>query len=119
MSKVEHYSQFKAANRPKIIALASQIGAIDGEVHWDLIEEMKSVLGAEAANASTDDEGSQDEAIARAESWVTDHCSGGSIEEDVAMALWLRGFSAGESYLVKNKASESANAEPMGESPQG
>ena len=79
MSKVEHYSQFKAANRPNIIALASQIGAIDGEVHWDLIEEMKSVLGAEAANASTDDEGSQDEAIARAESWITDHCSGGSI----------------------------------------
>lgn len=101
MGKIEHYLGFKEKNADKIATLAAQIGEITEEAHWDLIEDMKGVLGAAAANESTDDESDQDEALLTAETWVTNNCSDGGIAEDVAMALWLRGAKDGEAHLGK------------------
>jgi hypothetical protein len=111
MLKFTRYEQFKENNSDKIEALVLQLGEIDEETHWDLIEEMKGVLGAAAANESTDDEGDQEDALSSAESWVTENCSGGGVAEDVAMALWLRGLTYGESFLRSNVAASNANRE--------
>lgn len=99
VNKQGHYERFKALHDTLIQQLAADIGQIPEESHWDLINEMKSVLGAAAANDCSDDETEQDEAISQAEVWVTNNCSPSGIEEDVAMALWLRGMTQGESYL--------------------
>lgn len=101
MGNIAHYLEFKEKNTDKIATLATQIGEITEEAHWDLIEGMKGVLGAAAANESTDDESDQDEALSTAETWVTNNCSDGGIAEDVAMALWLRGAKDGEAHLGK------------------
>lgn len=93
------YVQFRDANSGHIASLAAQIGELPSDTHWDLISDMKGVLGTSAANASTDDEDDQETAISKAEEWVTDNCSGKGVEEDVAMALWLRGLVDGEAFL--------------------
>lgn len=64
-------------------------GALDEAAHWDLIDEMKGALGADAANASSDDAADQEEALNGAESWVSSELSNGSLVDDVAMARWL------------------------------
>lgn len=97
------YTKFKEKNSSLILDLSEKIGGIDEDAHWDLIEDMKSYLGSEAANGSSDDEGDQEDALSIAESWVTENCSGGGIEEDVAMALWLDGMVDGEARLHKVK----------------
>lgn len=97
------YEQFKVTHAAHIAALVDVFHAMpeSSDVHWNLIEEMKSVLGAEAANNSTDDEDDQEAAISDAEEWVTDNCSSGGVAEDVAMALWLKGMVEGETFLRK------------------
>lgn len=113
MGKIEHYLGFKEKNADKIATLATQIGEITEDAHWDLIEGMKGVLGAAAANESTDDESDQDEALSTAESWVTDNCSDGGIAEDVAMALWLRGDKDGEAHLGKVAMTKTPDVETL------
>lgn len=93
MNQIEQFLQFKNSNAAAIENLVLKIGEIAEEAHWDLIDEMKGHLGSEAANGSSEDDKDQDEAISRAETWVTANCSDGGIKEDVAMALWLRGTS--------------------------
>lgn len=100
MNQIEQFLQFKQSNAVAIKKIVSKIGAIAEDAHWNLIDDMKGYLGSEAANGSSEDDDDQDNAISSAETWVTDHCSDGGIEEDVAMALWLRGTSDGESFLL-------------------
>ena len=99
----DRYVRFKLDQSNRVKSLASDLGALPDSTHWDLVDEMKSALGASAANESTDSETDQESALSRAESWVTNNCSNGGIEDDVAMALWLRGMVEGESYLRSEK----------------
>lgn len=93
------YAEFKKQSADLIARIASEVKNVDEETHWDLIDEMKGVLATDAANASSDDEDDQEKAIATEETWVADNLSGGDFEEDVAMALWLRGIKDGTQYL--------------------
>jgi len=90
------FDAFQATNAARIDAVVQRLGARRfTSLHWDLVDELKGVLGAQAANASSDDAGEQEDAIAEAEGWVTDNVSQGGVESTVAMALWLRGLDAG------------------------
>lgn len=64
---------------------------------------MKGFLSSAAANDSSDDESDQEDALSTAESWVTDNCSSGGVEEDVAMAFWLRGMADGETFVLSKQ----------------
>lgn len=98
------FGQFKAENRGLIADLESAIedhrGEVD-EVLDDYAEDLKSSVGADAANAAGEDEDAQETAITYAEDWVTDHVSNGSLEDRIAAVLWLEGCEAGEATLRK------------------
>src|SRR3989344_5864751 len=72
-------------------ALADDLGQIDVDAHWELVDEMKSLMAANAANDSGDSGRRQEASMEVAEAMVSDSCSDGGNQEDVAMALWLRG----------------------------
>jgi len=61
-----------------VIAAAENPDVADvlGEQFWEAVAELKSALGAEAANASSD--AAAEEAIEQAEAWVTQHVSSSS-----------------------------------------
>lgn len=75
-------------------------GAIESEAIGKLIieavEEIKSELGARAANAVRDDEQAQEDAISRAEQWVSDNLADSAGPEVV---LWVRGLAQGEEAI--------------------
>lgn len=98
MSLIAQYQQFKVEQSAKIQELSKKIMEIHEESHWDLIENMKGCLGSDAINDIFDEE-AQENTLSETEDWVSNNCSGGGIEEDVAMALWLRGPSLGEAFL--------------------
>lgn len=57
---------------------ASHEGLGDGdldEMHWDAVAELKTCLGAAAANDAGDDDDAQDDAIEEMEAWVADTVS--------------------------------------------
>jgi len=58
----------------------------------------------QAPVGQSDDESEQEDAIEAAEEWVSNTCSGGGVQSDVAMALWLSGMAQGEQYLRAEKA---------------
>lgn len=105
----DHYTRFKQDHANHIATLVTAIGGITEDAHWTLIDEMKGVLGAQAANKETGAD-NQDIALCTAEFWVSTNCSSGGIAEDVAMALWLRGVDKGESFLKENRATGAALA---------
>lgn len=100
MTQIAHYMRFKEDHADHIKGLVAKIGKLSEEAHWDLIDEMKGAIGASAANDSTDQDSDQEHALSNSEEWVANNCSDGGIEEDVAMALWLRGTVEGETYLL-------------------
>ena len=104
MSSIASYERYKLDHANIIREICVKVGKLAEAAHWELIDEMKGVLGSEAANNSTDSEQDQENAISSAEEWVSNNCSSGGLEEDVSMALWLRGFIAGEEFLMSKKA---------------
>lgn len=94
------FNAFKAENKQLLTDLAvlckGQLDEVD-EVLDDYSADLKSVLGADAANAiASDAEEAADAAIAEAEAWVTDNVSNSSIEDRIAAVLWLEGAKKGE-----------------------
>ena len=59
------------------------------EFHWDVVDRAKGNLAAAAANAATDDEGAQENAIAAAEAWVAQHVAGGTLLDILAASIAL------------------------------
>lgn len=104
------YVRFKSAHSDCIKSLASELGSLSDSTHWELIDEMKGALGSSAANAAAGNEADQEEGLSSAEAWVAENCSNGGVEEDVAMALWLRGMAEGESFLRSEKVAPDRSA---------
>lgn len=100
MTQIAHYKGFKKDHADHIKAIVAKVGKLSDEAHWALIDEMKGAIGASAANDTTDEASDQDQELSNSEEWVANNCSDGGIEEDVAMALWLRGTVDGETYLL-------------------
>ena len=107
-AKAQDYLQFKQENRLLIQAISQAIECLPDDAHHELYDEMWDVIGADAANASSDDAGEQELAVQRGESWVSDNCAGGDIEEDVCMALWLKGTEGGGKYLREARGTAGA-----------
>lgn len=99
VSQFDDYLRFKQEHAARISALADDLGQIDVDAHWELVDEMKSLMAANAANDSGDSGRRQEASMEVAEAMVSDSCSDGGNQEDVAMALWLRGDEEGESFL--------------------
>lgn len=101
----EKFTSFKAVNQASITALENEV-----ETHLETLDELlddyagelKSSLGANAANEAGEDKDAQESAIAEAEEWVTDNVSNGSIEDRIAAVLWVEGCEAGVATL-RNK----------------
>ncbi|MBY0239168.1 MAG: hypothetical protein K2X55_07625 [Burkholderiaceae bacterium] len=76
-----------------ISQLASELDAGGGDIadefRWDVVDNAKGNLAAAAANATTDAPADQENAVAGAEAWVSEHVSNGSIEDLVAIAIAL------------------------------
>lgn len=102
-----NYSVFKATHTELIASIADAIDAKGvsetfSEFHYDLASNLKGILGAQAANASSDVADEQEEAISSAEQWVTDNISNGADTKDtVALALWLNGLDVGQKTLAE------------------
>lgn len=62
--------------------------AID-ELRWDVVDAAKGGLASAAANASTDNPDDQENAIARAEAWVAEHVSNGTLLDLLAASIAL------------------------------
>ncbi len=71
----------------------------DDELFWDLIDEVKSALGARAANTCSDAEDEQDDALSNAEQWVADSLSGDA--RAVALLVWLDGPEQARASLLR------------------
>ncbi len=98
----ERFNRFKAENSEQILGLETALENRLSEV--DLLldscaDDLKSSLGADAANEAGDDDASQEEAIADAETWVTDNISNGSLSNRIAVVLWLGGCEYGEAKI--------------------
>lgn len=59
---------------------------------WDVVDDLKSHLGAKAANTSFDHPDHQEDAMVDAETWVEDNVSSGPRKKILAAALYLHGF---------------------------
>jgi len=59
------------------------------EFRWDVVDNVKGNLGAAAANAAPDDRAAQENAIAGAEAWATEHIASGSLADLVAASIAL------------------------------
>lgn len=100
-------AEFKLANATLIASLCEtlkpkEMSQAISEFHFELSDDLKGVLGSEGANASSDDDGDQENAIAAAEEWVTDNVSNdGDLEDTVALALWLKGMDEGQKSLME------------------
>lgn len=98
----EKFDLFKAENWELLGNLETAI-----EVHLDEVEEvlddyaeeLKSSLGAAAANEVGEDENAQESAISEAEEWVTDNVSNGTLEDRIAAVLWREGCEAGAAEI--------------------
>lgn len=102
------FVEFKRDHAARIGELAAELDDPSDDVFWDLIDEMKGVLASLAANEAGPGAEDQENAIAQAEAWVADNCSGGGADELVAMALWLRGDKEGEAFLRSFSSNASA-----------
>lgn len=95
------FAIFKEKNAAVIGALEAE-GLVSGgsadDFFYDLTDNLKGHLGAEAANRCDDGEDEQDQAIALVENFVAEQVAN-SAENAVALALWLNGPSEGEKLL--------------------
>lgn len=110
VSRFDDYLVFKREHADRITVLANALGEIEDDAHWELVDEMKTLFGSNAANDSGDDADRQDAVLDVVEEMVSQTCSDGGVQEDVAMALWLRGHDGGEAYLRSQVVQESRPA---------
>ncbi len=78
---------------------AEQRARWEDELFWDLIDEVKSALGARAANTCSDAEAEQDDALSNAEQWVADSLS--SDARAAALLVWLEGPEKARDALLR------------------
>lgn len=73
------------------LALELESGGEDAidEFRWDVVDAAKGDLASAAANASTDNPADQENAIARAEAWVAEHVSNGTLLDLLAVSIAL------------------------------
>jgi len=109
----DEFATFKAKNGGLIADLEAVVqDCLDevGDLLDDCAADLKSSLGADAANGAGDDETAQECAIAAAEAWVTDNVSNGSLSDRIAGVLWVQGCEKGESALREHlPASQTAS----------
>lgn len=102
------FNEFLLNQKETISRLTAQIGD-NVELAEDLLDDyaaaLKSRLGSMLANAASNDEDAQDEAISTAEAWVTDNVSNSTIEHRLFAILWLAGVQNGEAAILKTLAS--------------
>lgn len=98
----EQFEQFQMKNLSLIEDLVrsaeDNLGTLE-EFLDDFAADLKSTLGAEAANAAGDNEDAQETALAAAEAWVTDNVSNGSLDARIAAVLWSEGVQAGAAAI--------------------
>lgn len=98
----EEFNLFKAENSSLIetlvLAVEGHLDKVD-EVLDDYVDELKSALGAKAANAVGDDKAAQEDAIEEAEDWVSENVSDDSRAARIAAVLWQAGCEAGENAI--------------------
>lgn len=95
----QSYIEFKAQSADMIALAVSEIGVVDQETHWDLVDEMIGSFCIAAAKDSNVDQAGQNSVMSGSVEWVAKNCSSGGVDEDVSMALWLRGVQDGMKYL--------------------
>ncbi|WP_321935511.1 hypothetical protein [Paraburkholderia sp. J8-2] len=66
--------------------------AFEEDLWWDIVDDLKSHLGAKAANSSFEERDDQENAIVEAETWVEENVSSGPHRKILACALYLYGF---------------------------
>ncbi len=93
------FLRFRATNVELISHIAGQLVEISETAHWDLIDELKAAIDSYSANADNYGTASQQDFTPDTEAWIEDHCSTGLIEEDVSIALWLKGQEDGLTFL--------------------
>lgn len=101
-SFAQQFSQFKAENSEliaKLVAAAEDYVDELGELLDDIAADLKSSLGADAANGAGADENSQEKAIFEAEIWVTDNVSNSSLDDRIAGVLWYLGTDEGSDRI--------------------
>lgn len=87
---------------PTAQLLLNNHGSISEDAYGDLLGELKDVLGANAANDTSDDPDQQDEAISDAEGWVSDQLAAETGIVEALCALWLKDAADGAAYIVEN-----------------
>lgn len=73
-----------------VAALVAEVEAVDGAVDClldEIADDTKASLGADAANACSDDEGEQDEAIAFCEDWIADNVTNADVKARILCVL--------------------------------
>ena len=102
----EQFGMFVRNNQDVLDAIKSGITHFDDDLS-DLLDDcagdMKTKLGAEAANQCSADPNHQEEAIQHAESWVTDNVCNSNLDNRLAAVLWINGHDAGIK-AIKNVA---------------
>ena len=104
----EKFTLFKLANQGLLAELEVVVqGHLDdlSDVLDECSDELKSSLGADAANAAGDDEDAQEQAIQTAETWVADTACYGGLAARIAAVLWVKGCEQGAALLRARIAS--------------
>jgi len=99
------FEAFKCQHATIIDVLAKETAGKEDELSClldDHAADLKSMLGANAANECSDDLAEQESAINEAEEWVADNIANSSIDDRIAGLLWLNG--AAEGALIIQKA---------------
>jgi hypothetical protein len=102
---LEKFNRFKTENEGLIsdlkTAIEERLDEVDGVLD-DYAADLKTSLGADAANNAGDDEVAQESAISEVGEWVSDNVSNGSLEDRIAVVLWIDGCETGEATLRKH-----------------
>lgn len=108
---------FKETHEAKIDALEKLVSVDEDDIREffrEQVDNLKSRLGADAANACGDDEDQQNETISAVEEWVSDNISDNPTNE-IAATLWLLGAEDGEMAIINAIKSSASKKSPATE----
>lgn len=96
----KEFSEFRTEHASAIEQLEATVakcGATDplDNMLWEMVDDLKGLLGAAAANDCSDRATSQEDAIAAAESWVAQNTP-----DAVPLILWMKGIVEGSSAIA-------------------
>lgn len=93
------FLHFRTTNAELISRIAGQIVEISEMAHWDLIDDLKAEIDCHKSNVVDDGTAALQHGTSETAAWIEEHCSTGLIDEDVSIALWLKGQEGGLTFL--------------------